>query len=131
MSVRPNLHQKFILTREAMRSSGFRIINLNANLTYRSFYNVLPKFCYTNELFKKSVTNARAYTECYANSLNIIPTATTLYRHFANHNLGDGLDENILTCLMFYNTRVLLQVCQYFDVDIGKVQDAKNMLKLI
>ena len=131
LSVRPNLHQKFILTREAMRNSNLRIINLNANLAYRSFYNTLPRFCYSNELFKKSVTNAKAYTECYANFVNIMPMAILLYKQISNQQMHNILDENLLTCLMFSNTQVLLQVCKYFDVDISKVLDTKNILKII
>ncbi|MBQ7602540.1 MAG: hypothetical protein IJU58_00095 [Clostridia bacterium] len=131
LSVRPNLHQKFILTREAMRNSNLRVINLNANLTYRSFYNILPKFCYSNDLFKKSVTSAKAYTECYANFVNIIPVAISLYKQISKQQLDNKLDENILTCLMFSNSQVLLQVCKYFDVDVAKVLDTKNILKII
>ena len=130
LSVRTNLRQKFLLTREVMRTKYYKIINLNANLTYRSFYNNLPHFCYQNELFKRSVTSARAYVECYANMIDIIPMAKCLYNKIGLMQNND-FDENVLACLMFNNnTQIMEKACRYFDVDIACIENVKNILKL-
>lgn len=132
LSVRPSMQQKFILAREAVVGGFLKVVNLNANLVYRSFYSKLPKFCYVNDSFKNSVINAWIYVECYANKTDIFANAKQLYRRLIMQEKNEIIEENVLTCLMFYNDfKIFDRVCKYFDVDIAAVENAKNILNLV
>ncbi len=131
LSVRPNLRQKFFLTREMLRAQKTKTLDLTANLTYRSFSIKLPKICQAVDLFKNSITNAWAYVECYANNTNISKRAKQLCDAILIKGLQNEIDEYVLTCLMFCdNYTVMLSACRYFDVDIAKIENAKNMLNI-
>ena len=129
LSVRYDIHQKFILTKNALINNNLKIINVNTNFIYRSFYNKLPSYCYNMPLIKKSLASALAYTECFANYINILPMAKDIYLNIIDKNIN--ISEDVLTCLMFYNyAQELKNVCIYFNVDIADVENTKTLLNL-
>ena len=114
-----------------LRAQKTKTLDLTANLTYRSFSIKLPKICQAVDLFKNSITNAWAYVECYANNTNISKRAKQLCDAILIKGLQNEIDEYVLTCLMFCdNYTVMLSACRYFDVDIAKIENAKNMLNI-
>lgn len=132
LSVRPNLKQKFFLTREALRAQKFKTIDLTANFCYRSFSSKLPKICSAVDLFKNSLTSAWAYIECFANNANITKRAKQLCELILTKNMQNSIDEDVLTCLMFCdNYAEMLRACRYFDVDVASIENAKNMLNIM
>ena len=131
LSVRYNIHQKYLLTKYALINKNLKIVNVTTNFIYRSFFNRLPAFCSGMQIIKNSVASALAYAECFANYINIIPTAKNIYLNILDKNLETQIDENTLTCLMFYNyNSELKSVCNYFNVDIAKVENTKSLLNL-
>ena len=131
LSVRPNLKQKFLLTREILRGQKHKCVELTANLTFRSFSLKLSKSLNCIALFRNSITNAWAYVQCYANKCNILKTAENLFKIILENNLENKIEENVLTCLIFSNeTKEFHNVCTYFAVDEGEVENAKYLLKI-
>lgn len=131
LSIRPNLKQKFFLTREILRNSQQHVFDLTSNFVYRSFSFKLKKRLGCIALFKNSITNAWAYIQCYAHNHKIKHNAEKLFEIILKNNLQSKIDEKTLTCLMFLDDYTeLLKVCRYFQVDLGAIENAKYMLNL-
>ena len=131
VSIRPNLTQKYLLTKELLKTKIAMQLDLTSGFIYKSCLIKYPKFIFSVELFKNSVANAWAYILSHSLKLNITSRAKQLCKLILENNLQNEVDELTLTCLMFYDDfSEMIKVCNYLKVDLANIENAKNLLKL-
>ena len=132
LSIRPDINQKFFLTREVLRNNKSHVVELTSNYVFRSFSFKLKKSLACISLFKNSITNAWAYIQCFENNIKLKQKAEQIFGIILKNNLQSEIDENTLTCLLFCDDyEQMIRACNYFCVDLGTIENAKNKLNIV
>lgn len=131
LSAEPNLYQKFLMCRQVFAVEKIKQLDMVCNYRYISVATKKYSAKYINNILKNSVYNALAYSVCYSFKQEVVNRVLHNANIIQNSNIEIELNENELTCYLFFdNTLIFQNACIFFGVEPFKVIQFKNLLKL-